>query len=122
MAIVLVVDDAPDVCLLLARLVKLSGHQAISATSGPAALLRARAEHPQLVILDFTMPEMDGLEVLHALRADPALGDTKIVMFTAVSDPGIRARALAGGALEYWVKGGFDFCEFGLRIASLLTG
>jgi CheY-like chemotaxis protein len=122
MAIVLVVDDAPDVCHLLARLVKLSGHRAIRATSGRAAILQARAEHPHLVILDFNMPGMDGLDVLRELRSDPALGDTKVVMFSAVSDAGVRARALASGALEYWVKGGFDFREFGLRISSLLAG
>ena len=110
MASVLVVDDHPDLCALLVRLIRLFGHDAACVLDGAAALARVRGDDPpDLVILDVMMPGMDGFAVLAAVRADAATRAVPVVMYTAVADPDSRERALAMGATDYVVKSLTDF-------------
>ena len=104
MGTVLVVDDQPDLCTALVRLLKLSGHDAAAALDGESALEFVRATPPGLVILDAMMPGISGFDVLQALRADPRTQALPVVMFSALSDPAVRARAMALGAQDYLVK------------------
>lgn len=104
MAAVLVVDDQPDLCTVLVRLLRLCGYDAASAEDGEAALDFVRATPPALVILDVMMPGMNGFDVLAALRADPRTTGLPVVMYSALNDPASRRQAMALGAQDYLVK------------------
>ena len=105
---VLVVDDHPDLCRMMVRLVELAGHPATCAADGQAALdAIRRGPPPSLVLLDIMMPGMAGWDVLRAVRADPALDCVSVVMCSALGDPDARRRAVALGAQDYLVKGQF---------------
>ena len=114
MAKVLIVDDHDDICRVMARLVRRSGHEAEYVTSGEAALDYLRADNlavPDLVILDIMMPRVDGLQVLRAVREDERTVSLPVVMFSAMSDARVRERALMTGASDYWVKGAMDLSQ-----------
>ncbi|MGH1575052.1 hybrid sensor histidine kinase/response regulator [Methylobacterium sp. P31] len=82
---VLVIDDDPATRDLLARLLQRDGFQVVTASDGRAGLEQARALRPRVILLDVTMPRMDGWSVLRALRADPETRDDP-------GDHGQRAR------------------------------
>lgn len=103
---VLVVDDGDLACDMLARLLRLDGYNTLTAGDGESALMAVDAEAPDLVLLDLSMPDMDGLEVLRRLRADGRHENLLVVMFTAVGSPGFVAEARRLGADDYVVKGG----------------
>jgi len=87
-SILIVDDDAGFVnlmCRMLATLEVAADVQQIKAYTGAQALRLAREKKPDLVFLDLLMPEMDGFEVLQAIRDDPTLGDTRVVAVTATS-------------------------------------
>jgi DNA-binding response OmpR family regulator len=102
---VLVVDDNPDTCELLARLLRRAGHEADCQTTSRGALEALAAAVPDLVILDVMMPGMSGLDLLKAVRKDPRTAAVVVVMFTALSDAKTRAEATRRGANGYVVKG-----------------
>jgi CheY-like chemotaxis protein len=108
---VLVVDDSEDTCRMLAKLIRRLGAPADCITSGEAALKWMTDHMPRLVILDMMMPGMDGMTVLHAIRADDRLKEVAVVMFSAVSDPAFRDYAISEGANDYWVKSSIDFSK-----------
>ena len=66
---VLVVDDDPDIQMLVAMKLRQAGHEAITEDDGEAGLERALAEHPDLVLLDVTLPKLSGIEGCQRLRA-----------------------------------------------------
>ena len=105
MSTVLVVDDHPDLCDVLTRILRRSGFAAECVSDGAAALDFVRETPPRLVILDVMMPGLSGFDVLIALRSDPATAGIPVVMYSAVSDPAARERAVALGAREYLLKG-----------------
>ena len=106
---ILIVDDFPDACRLLVRLFRLHAIVADYALSGPDALQRMKSEKPTLVILDVMMPGMTGIEVLETMRADRSLADVPVMMFSASTDAGHRARATELGAVSYLVKSDVQF-------------
>lgn len=61
------------------------------------------------MILDMMMPGMDGMALLHAMRADERLKDVAVIMFSAVSDPAFREYAISEGADDHWIKSAIDF-------------
>jgi CheY-like chemotaxis protein len=117
MATILVVDDNLAVARVLARLLQQKGHRALTAGDGPTALQSAHDEHPDLILLDMMMPEMDGLEVLRRLKADPVTSEPPVILFSAVDDPKLVAAAMRSGAREYWIKASFNFEELPRRLA-----
>ncbi len=117
MATILVVDDNAVVARVLARLLQQKGHRALIAPDGPAALQTVRDQGPDVVLLDMMMPDMDGLEVLRRLKADPQTARPAVILFSAVDDPKVVAAALNQGAQDYWVKASFKFDELPQRLA-----
>src|SRR4051794_31117545 len=101
---VLIADDQANMRQLVRLTLESDHFEIIEAPDGEAALALARAEHPDLLFLDWTMPGLPGVDVCRALRDDPATADMRIVMLPARSQPADRAHAEAMGADDYITK------------------
>jgi putative two-component system response regulator len=101
---ILVVDDTPDNITLLCSLLGDTYRNKI-ATSGEKALKIARAApHPDLILLDIMMPEMDGYEVCRQLKADPATRHIPVIFLTAKTQEGDETKGFELGAVDYITK------------------
>ncbi|HST97676.1 MAG TPA: response regulator [Geodermatophilus sp.] len=103
---VLVVDDDPVVADLVAFRLQRLGLEVTVESDGESGLAAARRLRPDLVVLDWLMPRMDGLEVCRALRADadPALARTPVLLLTAKSQDPDLERGFAAGATDFIAK------------------
>ena len=102
MALVLIADDEPVQRMLMAEV--LAAHPAITiieVEDGEQALERVRAERPDIVILDVSMPKLDGLQVCRLIKADPALRAIPVILVTARPD---EATGREAGCDDYVVK------------------
>ncbi len=102
MSKVLIVDDEPDVLLLLRVNLDAAGYQTVLAADGETAINRIDDSDPDLVLLDIMMPVMDGWGVLRALADRPSA--PRVVVVSAKSSDRDVVRALTSGALEYVTK------------------
>ena len=101
----LVADDEEDIRLLVCLAVRKAGCTVVAAVAdGTQALAGARAERPDLVVLDVSMPGASGLEVCTELRADPATAGCRVLLLSAGASPADLARGLAAGADAYLPK------------------
>jgi len=116
MSKILVVDDEQAIVDVLTYNLVKAGHQPIVARDGEAALRLARAERPDLVILDLMLPGIDGLDVCRTLRKD---GNVPIIMLTARDEEIDRVVGLELGADDYVVKP-FNVRELMARVKSVL--
>ena len=99
---ILIVDDEHDICLLLARLMKSEGFEALVANDGETALKMVRLEEPDVLLADINMPDLNGLEVLKRVRElDP---DLPVVMITAYAEIQGAVKAMKAGAHDYLAK------------------
>jgi two-component system, cell cycle response regulator DivK len=80
---VLIVDDFADARDLMTLVLTDAGYDVLTAIDGRDALRVARAEHPDLVLMDILMPVMDGVEATRRFKADPALARTPVIAYTA---------------------------------------
>jgi CheY-like chemotaxis protein len=101
---VLIVDDNIDAAQSLALLLKQMGHEVSLAHDGWAALETARADKPELLLLDLSMPGLDGLGVATLLRQDPAFAGIRIVAITGHGGEEDRSRSREAGFDEHLVK------------------
>jgi CheY-like chemotaxis protein len=108
MASVLIVDDHADIRRMLAELVRQCGHQVVCAATGQEAMWLLDARRVDLVLLDVITPDMKGLEVLRAIREQPATAALPVVMYGHAADPGLRDRLISRGASDYWGNGAFQ--------------
>ncbi len=99
---ILVVDDEPDTVSLLGLTLTRAGYTVLKATSGKSCLEIAARERPDLIILDIMMPDMTGLDVLHALRVTYA--QPPVIFFTAKSRVEDMVQGMEAGAYRYLVK------------------
>ena len=104
MAKLLVVDDLPLNIEFLEEELRLLGHEVTSASDGLEALERVAESKPDLILLDVSMPKMDGLEVLKHLREDPKYADLPIILLTAHKDYEERIEGFDAGADDYITK------------------
>lgn len=101
--VILVVDDEPAVRLLLRK--SLPDWQVVEAADGEAGLAKAREARPDLIIVDWMMPRVNGPQMVKQLRADPALRHVPVVMLTALTDTEHRAETYQSGADHFLAKG-----------------
>ncbi|MGX5776308.1 response regulator [Methylorubrum zatmanii] len=99
--VVLLVDDDPAARDLLQRFLEREGFRVRTANDGRAGLTLARALRPRAILLDIEMPRMDGWAVLHAIRTDPEIADTPVIITSVVNEFSL-AHVL--GATDYMVK------------------
>jgi two-component system, OmpR family, response regulator MprA len=116
MANILVVDDDPKITSALRRALAYEGYNVAVAGDGPSALQQARERLPDLVILDWMLPGMNGIEVLQRLHAG---GAPPVLMLTARDEVDDRVRGLDSGADDYLVKP-FALDELLARVRALL--
>jgi len=101
----LIVDDSRAMRTILGKIVTSLGFEVITAIHGKDALEQLTAgARPQLMLLDWNMPEMNGYELLQQVRQDPAHAATKIIMVTTETEIAQVQNALAAGANEYVMK------------------
>ena len=86
LATILIIDDDPMVRTLLERQLTRLGYQVVQATNGREGLEVAAREQPDLMIVDWMMPEMDGPSVCEAIKSDPVLSQVHVIMLTANHD------------------------------------
>jgi PAS domain S-box-containing protein len=103
-ALVLVADDNADMRGYLERLLKQERYRVRSVADGVSAFDAARRTLPDLILADVMMPEMDGFQLLEALRAEPATRTVPIVLLSARAGEESRVEGLAAGADDYLVK------------------
>jgi DNA-binding response OmpR family regulator len=98
---VLVVDDQPEIVRILRDYLERAGFSVLTAADGAAAVVIARRDRPDLIVLDLTLPTMDGLDVARALRRE---GEVPIIMLTARTEEADRVSGLELGADDYVTK------------------
>jgi phosphoserine phosphatase RsbU/P len=101
---ILVVDDNPVNLQLLVRTLDGGGHRILAARSGRAALDIARKVHPDLVLLDVMMPDMNGFDVCRTLKADLDTRDAAVIFLSALGDVDGKVSGLMLGAVDYITK------------------
>lgn len=101
----LVIDDSRAMRAILGKILKEIGFEVTDANHGREGLERLQqGEKPELALVDWNMPEMNGLEFIQAVRADHAYDEMRIMMVTTESEAGAMVSALEAGANEYVMK------------------
>ncbi len=104
MARILYVEDNEDNVYMLVRRLRRSGHEVIAAGDGEQGLAMARAEAPALILMDLSLPVMDGWEATRRLKAAPETRDIPIIALSAHVLTGDKEKALAAGCDDYDTK------------------
>ena len=116
---ILVADDDLEILALVARHVKSLGADVHEASDGEEALRMARAEKPDLIILDVMMPGMSGWEVCRAVREDESLGSTGVIMLTGIGERLNEMTSPLYGADDFLDKP-FDLLDLDDKIKGVL--
>lgn len=116
---VLVIEDDEDNRHLVAFLLKAGDLEVLEADDGSEGLQKARQLHPDLILLDMSIPEIDGWNLARLLKSTPETRDICIVALTGHTQPGDRQKALAAGCDGYLSKP-LDTATFALEIRAYL--
>jgi CheY-like chemotaxis protein len=101
---VLVVEDFEDNRFMMRRLLEMGGYRVIEAINGQEAVTIAESEQPHLILMDLSLPQIDGLAATRQIRQLDGLAQTPIVAISAHDTSDFRADALAAGCNEYLTK------------------
>jgi len=101
---VLVVDDSPTERHFMVDLLTKNGYQVITAESGEEGIAKAKAEHPDLVLMDVVMPGLNGYQATRTLTRDEATKDIPVIVCTSKAQETDRIWGLRQGAHDYLVK------------------
>lgn len=118
---ILIADDEPNIVISLEYLLRREGYAVQVARDGQEALEAIARDRSDLVLLDVMMPHKSGFEVCQAVRSDPAMAETRILMLTAKGRETDVAKGMALGANAYMTKP-FSTRELVLKVAELLGG
>jgi DNA-binding response OmpR family regulator len=103
-ATILVVEDSAMIAAVVRYYLELEGFRVLTATDGAAGLELAQREHPQAIVTDISMPGMDGITMVRALRASPETKDIAVLMLTGENNIDSETDAMAAGADAYLLK------------------
>lgn len=117
--VILVVDDNQDNLVLLRACLSAAGYTVRLARGGAYALTSARADPPDLVLLDVLMPDLDGFAVCRELKVDPVTRDVPVIFISALQESSDKVKAFATGAVDYIPKP-FDEHEVLARVGTHL--
>lgn len=120
LASVLVVDDTVENLRLLSNLLNEHGYEARPVTTGKQALQAVEHDPPDLILLDISMPEMDGYEVCRRLKASALSKDIPVIFLTALTETAHKVRAFEAGGVDYITKP-FQVDEVLARVATHLA-
>ncbi len=101
---VLIVDDEKDILDLLEYNLEREGYQVSRASNGKEAIRRAKQVQPRIILMDISMPEMDGIETCYRLREMPELKDTHIIFLTARMEEYVEVAAFEAGGDDFLTK------------------
>jgi two-component system cell cycle response regulator DivK len=118
---ILIVDDNQDSRELVVKVLKTRGYQTIEAVDGEEALEKAVAERPDLILMDRSLPKIDGYEVTRRLKGQEEFKDIPIVALTAHAMSGDREKALEAGC-EGYISKPINVRELPELITSYLRG
>jgi two-component system phosphate regulon response regulator PhoB len=104
MKTILIADDEENIRILIETTLASPGCRLIQCSTGAEAVALAKTERPDLVILDWMMPLMSGLDVLRSLRADQGTSGIPVIMLTAMGNEKSRSRGMDAGARAYLSK------------------
>lgn len=118
---ILIVEDNQDSRELAVKVLKNKGYQTIEASDGEEALEKASAEKPDLILLDISIPKIDGYEVAKRLKSDEELKDIPIVALTAHAMKGDREKVIVAG-FEGYISKPINVRELPDQVRSYLRG
>lgn len=116
---VLLVEDTEDNRFMMRRLLEMAGYNVVEATNGEEAVKLAGSERPQLILMDLSLPVIDGLAATRAIRKLDGLGKVPIVAVSAHASADFQTEALTAGCNAYITKP-IDFSHLEQMIARLL--
>lgn len=101
---ILIIEDSPANMMLTADILETAGHQALQAKDANEGIKLARAEHPDTILLDMQLPDINGFEVTHILKSESDTKDIPLIALTACAMSGDKERMLAAGCDGYIEK------------------
>ena len=116
---ILLVEDTEDNRFMMRRLLEMSGYRVVEATNGEEAVSLAQSERPDAILMDLSLPVIDGLAATRAIRKLDGLGSVPIVAVSAHDTSDFKSDALAAGCNSYITKP-IDFSQLEILIARLL--
>ncbi len=118
---ILIVDDEPDYVATIQQHLEWSNYKTAVAVNGQEGLEKAASEKPDLILLDTSMPIMNGHDTLERMSKDPQLKNIPVIMVTAACEMDDIATASSFGVVDYIAKP-FDFAELKEKVANALAG
>ncbi len=119
---ILIVEDDRFLRKAAEATLRRQGFTVLTAVDGEEALRLARAEVPDLILLDLIMPKVQGFEVLRALKADPATAPIPVIVMSNLGQAHDVEQALASGAVTYLVKANLSLQELVKRVEEVFKG
>ncbi len=117
---ILVVEDDEDNLELVCFLLEQAGFQTLKAKDGRSGLELATSQHPEMILLDMSIPEIDGWKVARQIKDNPETQDIIIVALTGHTAPGDRKRALSAGC-DWYISKPLDIPTFSAEITELMA-
>ena len=117
---ILIVEDDPFLLSMYVTKLELANYGVLQASDGALGLETAKKDKPALILLDILLPEMDGFEVLTALKQDERLKDTPVILLTNLGQKEDIEKGLELGAVDYLIKAHFTPQEVMQKISTAL--
>ena len=115
-----IIEDDPVLAKTLEDALKDAGYKTVRADNGKTGLALVLKEHPDLILLDIVMPQMDGITMLNSLRQDYWGGDVPVIVLSNLSEPAEITEALAHSAFDYLVKSSWKLNDVVKKVESKL--